>query len=1076
MHSCTPFRARVTLPKLLGVTCALMSTLALTSVVSAQQTTPATPAAQAKRARVTGRVVDAATNQPLSAANIFILGTPITATTGADGRFVIASAPPGIYTIEAKRLGYGAERFENTRLRADSVTTLEFKLTDHPMMLDQVTVGGTVDATSVAKSTLAISTLSTEDMPVPTTGSAAGMIQGKVSGVSMTRPSGAPGSGVSIVLRTPIGGIDQANGASGNGSAPGPLFIVDGVFLNSQQAVTTADIEALDVANIEVIKGAAAASLYGARAAAGVISITTNRGKNLALGTTQFSFRSEYAADQFVSALHKNQHHAFLQDTLGRWLNATGDTVPRSQRIIKPLGIEDSPFYSPTYDNQGFLNAGHYNTQTATVQYNSAPANYLFSYARTQSPGLIPYNEGYKRQSIRLNIDSRINEKLNISMSANHTRSLEDAPPTSTTFYNFYRIDADVDLKKPDPFPKFGFPYLIVPDSVTNYTNPLYSAFIADNYTRRARTNLDVNGNYRPFSWLSFNADASYDRGDLQQVTYTARGTPTNSSGTLGTSTGSLAIENDITDGYRIQSGGTITKGLGALTIRLTDYGVAQREQAPSITSTGTQFLTEGVKSMSQASVKAVTQSYTDRRSIANITTLNLSLKERYIGDFLINREGNSLFGRANRWNTFGRASGAWVLSEEKWFPFASSVNQLKLRYSYGVAGQVPGFSQQYEALASDGSGGITRSSLGNPNILPTRSAEQEAGIDITFKQRVSGQFTYVSNYVSDVFVAVPAPAVSGYATQTVNPAVITGNTLEATIQGQILQNPKGLQWTVLLVADHSRNFTSKWGRTCFADGIQYRCDKVRNGTFWGNRLLSDKANLPTKHVNSLGQFDINDEGWVVPVGTGNTWRDGVAKNLWGTSVLIDGTSYAWGRPIPEVVPSTGQLWYGQIGDGNPKMHFGLNNNFRYKNFRFYVQVSGQLGGQVYSNSNQTFYASGDAEIVDNFGRPDELKKPVAYYNALANNNNLYLSNFVESASYASISEALFGYTFDSKQYPFLKHLGLNRAQLDLVGRNLKTFTKYDGLNVAGGTPLNRVDDATYPLARTWSGVFSLFF
>ena len=173
---------------------------------------------------------------------------------------------------------------------------------------------------------------------------------------------------------------------------------------------------------------------------------------------------------------------------------------------------------------------------------------------------------------------------------------------------------------------------------------------------------------------------------------------------------------------------------------------------------------------------------------------------------------------------------------------------------------------------------------------------------------------------------------------------------------------------------------------------------------------------------------------------------------------------------------STGQLWYGRIGDSQPLMRFGFQNSFRYHNFRLFVQTTGQFGGDVYANSNQTYYASGDHPVVSQAGRPDELKKPVAYYNRVSNNNNLYLANFVESGTHLTISELLFGYTAEAKRWPFLSRVGVSRAQLDLIGRNMRTFTNYTGLNVMAGSPTVRFDDATYPMTRTLTGVVTLTF
>ncbi len=1041
--------------------------LAVPSLLHAQVSTDA-PASTARRARIIGTVTDVATRLPLAGVNIFVVGTPITASTGPDGRFIIPSAPVGIYAIDARRLGYAPSRQNNVRLHADSVTSLTFALTTAATRLDQVTVAGSMDETSVAKSTISVEKITSENLPVPPTSSAAGILAGKVAGVAITRPSGAPGSGVNIVLRTPISGITEG------GAPPSPLFVVDGVFLNSAQSVTTQDVEALDIESIEVIKGAAAASLYGTRAAAGVISIITKRGKGLALGSTQFQVRSEAGTDQFQTTLPKNQHHQFLQNASGQWLDAAGQVVPRAQRALKPLGIMDAPFTGTTYNHaELFFKPGDYNTQQLTVQGNSASTNYSLAYTRNDNPAILENNEGYRRQTVRVNLDSRINEKLSVGVSANHTRGIQDV--SAPSFNNFYRIDTDVNLQEKSPFPQFGFPFVIVPDSVTLYTNPLYTQFIADNLVRRTRTFLNLNGVYRPLSWLSFAGDANYDRGDLSQTTYTARGTPlVTTTGGLSPSIGSLSIANNITESIIMTATASAVKGFGDLTMRLSQRGEVNRDLNPSLTTTGTDFATEGLKAMSQARTRTTTNNLTDIRVIGSITSLGLSFREKYIGDFLWRQEGNSLFGRANRWNPSGRASAAWILSEESWFPL-ESFNQFKLRYSYGVTGARPGFANQYESMSSDGAGAIRRGSLGNSRIRPTNTKEEEIGLDLAYKSRISGTFTLVRNESRDVFVNVPAPAVSGYSVVVTQPAQVGGRIFEATIQGAVLTKQTGLRWDVLLTASKASLNTGSFGRTCFPDGLQYKCDGIPLSHMYGNQIIRDKANLPTRHSGSLGLFDINDEGFVVPVGTGNTWRDGVAKNLWGTTVLVDGTSYGWGLPITRVEPN-GQLWYGKIGDSNPALNFGFQNSFRYGNMRLFIQTLGQFGGSVYANSNQTYYTSGDHPIVDQAGRPDELKKSVRYYNAVANNNNLYLQNFVESGRNINISELLFGYTMDAKKWQFLNRVGVSRAQVDLIGRNLRTFTGYTGLNVGAGSPTVRFDDATYPLTRTLTGVVTLTF
>ncbi len=1036
------------------------------AVLSAQE--QVTPAA-GRRARISGTVTDFATKQPIAGVNIFVVGTPITASTGPDGRFAIPSAPVGIFAIEAKRLGYAPQRSDNVRLVADSVATIHFTMSVAATRLDQVTVAGTMDPVSVAKSTISVDKVTSENIPVPPTTSAAGALVGKVAGVAITRVSGAPGSGVNVVLRTPISGITEG------GSTPSPLYVVDGIFLNQGQSVTTQDVEAMDVESIEVIKGAAAASLYGSRAAAGVIAITTKRGRGLTLGSSQFQVRAEQGADQFQDNLAKNQYHPYRQDEQGNWLDANNAVVPRAQRALTQYGFMDQPYRSKTYDHPAlFYRPGQYNTQQLQVQGNSAATNYNIAYTRSSNPGILENNEGYLRHTLRLNIDSRLSEKLNVGVSMNHTRGVQDV--SAPTFSNFYRIDTDVNLRELAPFPSSnGFPYVIVPDSVTLYENPLYLQYRADNVVTRSRTLVNANGVYRPTSWFSLSADANYDRGDNNQVSYTARGTPlVTSSGGLSPSVGSLTESNDGNGGWIFTGTASLTKAFGDLTTRLSHRGEARREVNNSLSTSGTQFSTEGLKAMSQATVRTTTNSRTDYRVLGSITSLGLSFKERYIGDFLVRREGNSLFGRADRWNTFGRASAAWLLSEESWFPL-QDFNVFKLRYSYGVTGLNPSFSSQYESMSSDGTGAIRRTSLGNVKISPTFTKEEEIGLDVAYKSRISGTLTYVRTASRDVFVRVPAPAVTGYETQVTNPAYIGGRILEATIQGAILTNPKGLRWDVLITADKASLFTERFGRTCFEDGLQYKCDGIPVSQMWGNMMIEDKSQLPAIHAASAAQFDINDDGYVVAVGPNNTWRDGVAKNLWGSTVTIDGRAYRWGHPIMRR-SENGTNWYGKIGDSNPGFKFGFQNNFRYKDFRLFVQTAGQVGGSVYANTNQMFYSSGDHPDVVQAGKPDELKKPTTYYNAVAANNAGWLKRFVQSGTHLNLAELMFGYTLDAKKVRTIERLGFSRINVDLIGRNLHTFTKYTGLNVMNGSPTVRVDDTQYPMTRTLTGVITLTF
>lgn len=1024
------------------------------SVIVAAVVVPSLVSAQGNRSRITGRVINAASGAPVVGANIQVVGTIAVATTGEDGRYVIIGAPTGVYNIEARRIGFGNSVRENIRLHADSVNTVNFSLTINPLRLTEMVVSATVDPTSGLKTPYTVDKITSENMPVPTTTSAAGALAGKVAGVTITRPTGAPGSGVSIQLRSPVSQFGSTS----------PLFVVDGVFLNSTQSVTTQDIESMDIESIEVIKGAAAASLYGSRAASGVISITTNRGKNLAFGQTQFTVRNEVGKDYTTKLIEKPLAHQFRVNDAGQYVDAAGAVVGRNQRVTQANGIMENRYIDPTYDHvKQFFRPGAFNTQTLTLQQNSASTNFSVAYSRNQQPGTVPNSDGFQRQSVRFNIDHRLKDQVQIGLSVSHSRSKDD--PERISFTDLSRINPDVDLLAPDPSGKS--PYRIIPDSLDGTTNPLYRQIFDDYQTERVRTLLNLNVSYRPLSWLSFDGYGSYDRGDRQETNYIPRG-QTQTDGE-GIEPGYLLIEDDDVNGVQFQGGATATKALGDLTARLSFRGEAQRETNPFFRAVGTDFTITGIKDLDVSRTQTVTSSFSDRRATAAFGNLGLDYAGKYIGDFLFRREGNSLFGPSNKWNSFYRASAAWLMNEEGWFPF-ESLNLFKVRYNIGTAGTRPGFADQYDALGIDGNGAITRQALGNPLLKPEIATEQEFGLDMIIKNRIQASFVYVSVNAVDNLIAVPAPALTGFNTFEANVGTITGNTIEGTIQARVLNNPDGLQWDVLLVGDHRRNYISEFNRACYGDGILYRCGGTRLGAMYGNRLVRDKGNLLPVHAGSQGAFDVNDEGYVVAVGDGNTWRDGKAKELWNTTVRVDGRSYAWGRPIVEIDPATNTRWFGEIGDGSPGLSYGFQNTFRYKGFRVYGQFAGQFGGNVYNNVAQALYSSADHPDVNQIGKPDELRKNTAYYaNGLADGNGSWIQNFVEDASYARLTEASVGYIFNANKFGFLKRIGANRLQLDLVGRNLFTVTRYTGLNPQGQSATTRIDGLDYPQTRTFT-------
>lgn len=303
------------------------------------------------------------------------------------------------------------------------------------------------------------------------------------------------------------------------------------------------------------------------------------------------------------------------------------------------------------------------------------------------------------------------------------------------------------------------------------------------------------------------------------------------------------------------------------------------------------------------------------------------------------------------------------------------------------------------------------------------------------------------------------------------------GNTLEGTIETQVLQRPT-LSWRMGLVADRSRNRITEFNSSCFTrDVISYICQGETLGAMYGFRFIEGATELPADAQAVANQFQVNDDGLLVWVGDGNAYTEGQTKQLWGTTTTIGSNVYSWGMPIT-LRDATGPAVV-KIGDGNPDFHLGWSNNVTWRNFGFYTLVDAQVGGQAYNQTNQRMYQYGRSADVDQTGKPQELKKPVDYYVALyaANDPTDY---FVEDAGFVKVRELSVRYRLDDRWLAPLSRFGARGASLSLIGRNLMTWTPYSGYDpeVSGASrPATvRLDSFDYPRYRTITGSVTLDF
>lgn len=1012
--------------------------------------------------RMTGVVTDSSSGQPLQAVQLFLSRgtTRLEARTATDGRYLFPNVPAGTYGLEAIRLGYKRVLRSNLTVAAGATLTYDLTMDVAALNLQAMVTTGVVDPTSGTRVPFSVGRVTAEDAPVPAT-NALETIQGKIAGVSVV-PTGQAGSGTNIQLRTPTS-ISKGNS---------PLIVVDGVIQTQSFDAASADLQSMDIESVEVVKGAAAASLYGSRASAGVIQIRTRRGTNLAEGSTRFTVRSEYGSNSLPRTVDWSDQHFFLSDATGAYTNAAGQLVPREQRVPRPAHerFQDRPYAPGTYFNQvdEFFDPGNFVRNSLNIAQNSGKTNWFFSYVNQREDGVVLNSGRYDQNDFRLNLDHRPRNDLQFGVSTYYSRS-KRRNLYGDVFFDLINQAPDVNLRERDPD---GTPFIFQPDFEGREENPLYVLSTEQNNRNRARLQGSLEGRYTPRSWLTVDGNLSYDRSDRSNDFFLDQGVKTEGFGNGGP--GSISRFNGTTNALNASLSANLLKRVGDVTLRSTVRGLMERETNNTVNANGEIFATPGVNSLNNATVRFISSISETIKTNSFFVSGAADYQGKIIVDALGRRDGSSLFGPEEQENWFYRVSGAYRLSEEGWFPFKSLFSEFKVRASQGTAGGRPDFNDQYETFNFVEGGGLVKQNLGNRFLKPEFSKETEFGIDAIIKNRYSIQLSRARQVTTDQLILIPLAGYFGYANQWQNAGTVTGNSWEGTFEAQLVRKPN-FTWRAGLVADRNRNRITEFNRSCFTTNtIAFRCAGETLGNMYGFSFMRDPSQLPANVGSRANEFQVNDEGLLVWVGAGNQFTDGETKRLWGTSATIGNGVYRWGQPIT-AVDSAGNASVVRIGDGNPDFRFGISNTIGWRSIQLFMLWDAQVGGDVYNQTRQRMYQYGRHTDVDQAGKPQELKKTTDYYVAL------YAANsptdwFVEDASFLKLRELSLKYRLPRSFNAALARLGANQASLSLIGRNLLTFTSYKGYDPEVGTVLNRLDSFDYPRYRTLTGSVEIIF
>ena len=1016
----------------------------------------------AQSGTLTGTVTDASSGETIPGVNVLLMESQRGSATDAQGSFTIENIPYGTYQLRVTYVGY--KEFTREVDIQSSEKSIDIELQPDVLGMEEVVVTGVGGETKREKTTFTVEQVGEEQLEKAPAVSAGASLTGKIAGVSVTPTSGAPGSGTSITLR-------------GSGSISGsnqPLYIVDGVILSADAV----DIDPQDIKNVEVVKGAAAASLYGSRAQNGIINITTKRGENLGLGNTQVTIRNEYGINQLQNNVDVNQSHWFQTNDQGEWLDGSGSVVgfddAANDNFAPGVSFADNSYPGKTYDNiDRFFDPGNFYRNYISVAQNLEQTNFLASFSNTDEAGVIPGLDGYNRKSVRLNIDHKVSSDLSVKVSGNYVSSTAD--------------DADVG-GMPDPFfgLLFQFPNQnlaadedgdglpdVRPTQRIQEENPLYGIKSeAGETTDRNRVLGSFNARYQPVDWFNIEGNLSYDNLNYKNVDYLPLGFQ---SIDAGTETGYYSRYNSSDEALNASVTASFIQEFGDLSTQTRFRALIENSTFESTTAIGNEFLTRGVKSLSATSPASqeVESFQSEIRSKGYFGITNLDYKDKYILDLMVRRDGSSLFGSDERWHTYYRVSGAYRVSQEPWWFAPDILNEFKLRYSLGTAGARPDFSAQYETF-NVGAGSISKGTLGNPNLTPEFTTEQEYGVDVGILDQFFLQLTYATSEVEDQILNVPLPSYFGYSSQWQNAGTMETETYEASLDGTLLQTQDmslNFGATFSMTDQKITEFNQPAYRTGPGDyqAFYYR-EGETFGAMYGTKWMTSLSELPSGV--SRDAFDVNDDGYDVYVGAGNSYEDGISDNLWGTTGSLNGNSYKWGMPIADKTEDGST--FQKIGSVVPDFNLGFNTTFNYKGFSAYMVWDAQIGGDIYNATRQWPYRDNLSGDIDQQGKAEANKKPIQYYATLYNTNAVN-SHFVEDGSYLKLRELSLDYTLGSETLSNLFGGGsagsfLREVSFGVTGRNLVTITGYSGYDPDVLSDGFRIDNFSYPVYRTITG------
>jgi len=971
---------------------------------------------------ITGTVISNEDNLGVPGATVLVKGTTIGTATDLDGKYSI-NVPAGSSVLVFSFVGLRPQE-----VNIGNRTTVDISMEPDIQALAEYVITSFGDQ-SKREATGAISSVKGEifaNLPVQSFDRA---MQGRIAGVQVTSTSGQPGGTLNVRIRG-VGSINAGND---------PLYIVDGVQVNSgglsgqgsQNAL--ASINPNDIESIEVLKDAAAAAIYGAQAANGVVLINTKKGKK---GKSQVKVSVQ---EGIVQPLN-------LYDVMDASQLAGIKRVAYQNRGLATSG-SDATYGNPenpnleTYDwLDALYRDGRLSVYDLSISGGDEKTTFFLSGSYTKQEGQIEMSD-YSRATGRLNVTHRPNKNLtvaaNLSLSFQNTNgSIDRGNFVNGPFVAGYSARPNVPIYDEDgAFARYPSNHLFGYNIVQGVFEELRSG-----KTVQTVSNLQLN--YQIAPWLSFTSYFGLDFSDNADINNRPSTIPVFSSyGGASVFTGrrntNFNTNHNFNFNKKFNDVHTVSGILGF------EYKGSQSDLQ---SATGRGFPNPTLIYLANAATPfSVTSSFSEYKRAGFFGQVKYDYDDRYTADFTLRRDGHSRFGEQNRWGTFYAGSAGWRLSSEAFLQDVTWLDNLRVRASYGVTGNsdindfasrsLVGSSGQYL-----GGGGLTISQLGNDLLTWEESETINLGLDATlFNGRIITTVDFWRKNSNSLLFNTPLPVDSGFGTITRNSGEVRNQGIDLDIQ------------TVNIVA----------GKFQWSTGF--------NITFLENELIS--------------LYDGLDR-------IGNELIVGRPIQFFYTNQYL-GVNPANGRAMYDDGTGTGNFTYvtGQStldyrGSALPSSYGGLSNTFTYGPLTLEVFFQYQFGNFATNSdlNNLANWGSGTGNLLVNqleywkqpgdittVGRPFEGGQEPG-----TSAVNTFSTRLMSDGGYVRLKQVTLNYTLGSAA---ASKIGMASASLFIQGLNLATFTKFNGIDPeASSIAVNNSTFGAYPNARQISAGINLNF